>query len=106
MHGRLSLSLSDRGENQHTVSTISRGEFVGWSALFPDMVEDGTTRAVKASKCIRFEARHLLEACERTPAFGFELTRFAFRSALHRLYDCHLQLVDLYGQARGQSVST
>lgn len=105
LSGRISLALEVSGGDSVVVGALSRGDMLGWSALVGWHAPARWTASARASKTSRLLALpgdELRELCERDHELGFYLMRHAFEVVAHRLADCRLRLLDVYGGEHGR----
>lgn len=67
------------------VETISAGDLLGWSWMFPPYVWNFTARATEPTDAIFFYGTILREYCERDPSLGYELFKRMAPVMLRRL---------------------
>jgi CRP/FNR family cyclic AMP-dependent transcriptional regulator len=96
-HGTITLDTYVPGRGGLTIETLTAGEVVGWSWLFPpnEWCFDG--RAVSLVRAVEFDTTCLRGKLEEDPALGFDLmSRFA-RVLQQRLQRTRMRLLDVYG---------
>jgi CRP/FNR family transcriptional regulator, cyclic AMP receptor protein len=79
-----------------TVETVSGGEVLGWSWLFPPYKWHFDARAVSAVRALAFDAACLRRKLEADKAVGYEVLRRFASVAVQRLEATQLQLLDMY----------
>jgi CRP-like cAMP-binding protein len=94
--GRIALTLVLPQGVEAPVSTVSRGELIGWSSLLGGGPASMRAQAVKPTQCLVVPRDALLEAFDRDPSLGYHLTRHALQVVVDRLHDAHVQLLDLF----------
>ena len=78
------------------VQTISAGEALGWSWLFPPYRWHFSARAVQLTELIAFVAQYLREQAKEDPVFGFELIKRVANVLLQRLQATRMKLLEFY----------
>jgi hypothetical protein len=85
------------GRGDVVVETLGPGTVVGWSWLFPPYTWHFGAVAVEETQAIEFDARGVLNLCEREPALGYDLSIRFMAVLLDRLQATRVRLLDLYG---------
>jgi CRP-like cAMP-binding protein len=80
-----------------TVETVSEGEVLGWSWLFPPYRWHFTARTLQPTRALAFDGKCLRTKCEEDHDLGYELMKRFSRIVTERLEATRLQLLDLYG---------
>jgi CRP-like cAMP-binding protein len=96
--GRVALEI-DSPTGPLVIETISPGQLVGWSWIFPphrwvydvEVLEDAHVIAIDAS-CLRTK-------CDSDPAFGYRVMQRFAQIVAERLAATRLRLLDLYGRS-------
>jgi CRP-like cAMP-binding protein len=78
------------------VETLSEGELLGWSWLFPPYRWKFDARARDGVRATAFDGACLRKKCDADPAMGYELMKRLARLVSRRLEATRLQLLDLY----------
>lgn len=78
-----------------TVDTVSTGDVLGWSWLFPPYCWTFTARAVEPVRAVFFYGTWLRERCAEDPTLGYELMRRTAGVVIRRLQVTRQQLVRL-----------
>jgi CRP-like cAMP-binding protein len=94
--GRLSLTLRVPGGGNLSVVTLTRGEILGWSALFDGRTWQASARALKDSSLVVLPGTELRALCERDHDAGYHVMRMMFSCVAARLQDTRLQLLDMF----------
>ncbi len=99
LEGRVSLSVSIPGKAQHetVVSTLSKGQLVGWSALLPNSTWQASVRSLKPCRLISIPATTVRDLCEQDREIGYYLMKNALAIVGQRLVDSRLQALDIFG---------
>ena len=71
--GKVVLESGEGFGDPVIIETISPGDLLGWSWMFPPYVWHFTARAVEPTRAIFFYGTILREYCERDPSLGYEL---------------------------------
>ncbi len=100
LQGRVSLSVSIPGKAQHeaVVSTLSKGQLVGWSALLPNSTWQASVRSLKPCRLLSIPSTSVRELCEQDHEIGYRLMKNALASVGQRLADSRLQALDIFGR--------
>lgn len=101
LDGRVSLSIPvpGRSHSESVVTTISKGELLGWSALLPDHVWQTSARTLKACRLIQIPGPELRDVCEQNTDIGYHITKLALNAVGQRLTESRHQILDIFGQA-------
>ena len=99
-HGHVALETFAPGLGNTTIQTISAGDALGWSWLFPPHTWHFTARPTEPCELIAFGAESLRKKAEENPAFGYELVMRVAQVLLQRLQATRLQLLDFYADKR------
>jgi len=100
-HGSVAIELYSPPRGGMTIETISAGEVVGWSWLFPPHRWHFDARALTQVRATAFDGACLRGKCDEDPAFGYELMRRFAQVMLERLQWTRLRLMDVYGRGDG-----
>jgi CRP-like cAMP-binding protein len=100
-HGTVAIELYSAPRGGMTIETISPGEVIGWSWLFPPYRWHFDARALSRVRATAFDGACLRMKCEEDPLLGYDLmSRFA-QVMLERLQWTRLRLMDVYGRGDG-----
>lgn len=80
-----------------TIETLSAGEVLGWSWLFPPYRWQFDAQALELVRAIAFDGRCLRSKCDEDRDLGYELMRRFAQVMVQRLQATRMQLLDLYG---------
>jgi len=94
--GKVSLQLFSDRRGPLTVLTLTDGEILGWSWLFPPYHWKFTAQAMKDTRAFAVDGKCLREKAESDHALGYELLRRFAHVAETRLEATRLQLVNVY----------
>ena len=100
-HGSIAIELYSPPRGGMTIETISPGEVLGWSWLFPPHRWHFDARALTQVRATAFDGACLRGKCEDDPAFGYELMQRFAQVMLERLQWTRLRLMDVYGRGDG-----
>ena len=90
---------SDAGLGEPVViETISAGDLVGWSWMFPPYVWHFSARAVEPTEAIFFYGTILRESCERDHSLGYELLKRMSAVMIKRLQAARDKMFALHKQ--------
>jgi CRP-like cAMP-binding protein len=95
--GRVTLHAFVPGRGAVTVQTVSGGDALGWSWLFPPHQWHFSAHSSDPTEAIVFGAKLLRDEAEQNHDFGYELTKRVSKMLLQRLQETRLLLVDFYG---------
>jgi len=82
------------------VSTLGRGEILGWSWLVPPFQWKFHARAVDETRAIALDGRCLRTKCEDNHDLGYEVLKRFAQIMEQRLDATRLQLLDVYAVRR------
>ncbi|TQV86138.1 cyclic nucleotide-binding domain-containing protein [Exilibacterium tricleocarpae] len=99
LEGRVALSVSipGRAHYETTVSTLSKGQLVGWSALLPDGVWQASAHTLKPCRLLRVTATAVRDLCEADHEIGYRIMKNALAAVGQRLAGSRLQFLDIFG---------
>lgn len=98
-HGKVSIEVYSPQRGPITLQTVSPGEVVGWSWLFPPYRCMFDARALEVVRATQFDGACLRTKCESDPALGYALMKRLAHIVSQRLETTRLQLLDVYGNA-------
>ena len=98
--GQVRLDAFVPGRGNITVQTVSAGDALGWSWLFPPYQWHFSARGSDVTEAIVFAAKTLRDEAEQNHDFGYELIKRVSKLLLQRLQETRLLLVDFYGFSR------
>ena len=99
--GRVLLEATTPDQLTVPVDSVTAGEVLGWSWLFPPYVWNFTARAIEPVRAIFFYGTWLRERCTDDPAFGYELMWRTAGVVIRRLQVVRQQLIRL-SQSRAE----
>jgi CRP-like cAMP-binding protein len=96
--GNVSVELHAPGQGPMQVQTVSEGEVLGWSWLFPPYTWHFDARVVEDARMIAFDGLCLRTKCDNDPVFGYELLKRFSKIMTQRIEALSFQLMDVYGE--------
>jgi len=99
--GKVALEIAAPGRGALVVQTLGEGEVAGFSWLIEPHRWEFDGRAVDRVRAVRMDGSCLRGKCEDDPRLGYELMRRFAGLTTERLQATRLQLLDVYGHARG-----
>lgn len=96
--GRIALEIHVPGREAVRFQTVSPGEAVGWSWLFPPYRWHFDARALDPVRAIHLDGGCLRAKCESDHDFGFDLAKRFLRLVHERLERTRMQVLDVYGR--------
>lgn len=94
--GTVSLEIYVPGPGVQRVETITAGDILGFSWLFPPSRYNLDARAISEVRALRFDGTCLRQKMELDHDFGYELGIRLLRQLTSRLDRVHLQQLDAY----------
>lgn len=98
-HGKVAIEVLVPARGPVTLQTLSVGELVGWSWLFPPYRCQFDARASEIVRATAFDGACLRKKCDADPALGYELMKRLAHIVSDRLETTRLQLLDIYGNS-------
>lgn len=98
-HGTVAIEVFVPQRGEVTLVTLSEGEIVGWSWLFPPYRWRLDARAVEMVRATTFDGACIRKKCEEDPAMGYALMCRLAQVVSERLEAARLQLLDVYGNS-------
>lgn len=96
--GTVSVEIHAPGRGPMQVQTVSEGEVLGWSWLFPPFTWHFDARVVEDARLLGFEGKCLRTKCDNDPVFGYELLKRFSKIMTQRIEALSFQLMDVYGE--------
>lgn len=84
-YGKVALETHLPHDGDIVVETLTGGDVLGWSWLFPPFVWHFQARALEATNVLVLDGAHLLVLCEKDRDLGYELTKRMAQVVIHRL---------------------
>jgi CRP-like cAMP-binding protein len=98
-HGRVALETFVPERGPLVTETISEGDVLGWSWLFPPYRWSSDARAVELTRAIALDGLCLRQKCEGDVRLGYALMQRFAEIIMDRLSATRLRLLDIYGDA-------
>jgi len=99
-HGKVSLEIYVPQKGPVTIETLSPGDVLGWSWLFPPYKWHFDVRVLEMTRAIEIDGECIRKKCEEDPSLGYELMKRFAKIMRDRLLATRLQLMDLYGNQK------
>jgi CRP-like cAMP-binding protein len=80
------------------IDTISAGDLLGWSWIFPPYIWHFTARAAESTSSIFFYGTILREYCDKDPKLGYELFKRMSEVMIRRLQRARSELLEAMGK--------
>ena len=96
-YGRVAIEIFVPGRGEVTVETLSEGDVLGWSWLFPPYRWHFDARAVDLTRAIALDGKCLRNKCDSDPALGYDMVKRIAYVMMERLESARMQLLDVYG---------
>lgn len=97
LEGRVSLEVSAAERGEIVFQTISAGDALGLSWLFPPFHWHFDARSLEGVRALVVESARLREKIEEDHDFGYEILKRVARIIIGRLQATRLQMTDMYG---------
>ncbi|MFH0245484.1 Crp/Fnr family transcriptional regulator [Streptomyces sp. HK10] len=95
--GSVTLDMRVPGRRPAAVETLSHGDLLGWSWLFPPYTWQLGAEALSPVRALEFDAARVRELCEADPVLGRAVALRMAEIISHRLQAARTRLLDLYG---------
>jgi CRP-like cAMP-binding protein len=95
--GRVSLEIHVPDRGAAMLQTVTAGDILGWSWVFPPYRWHSDARAMELTLAIALDGACLRNKCEESPSLGYELMKRFARVLDDSLQASRLQLLDIYG---------
>jgi CRP/FNR family transcriptional regulator, cyclic AMP receptor protein len=95
LEGRVALETEAADHPPLLVDSVTAGDVLGWSWLFPPYTWNFTARALEPVRANFFYGTWLRERCATEPALGYELMRRTVGVVIRRLQATRHQLIGL-----------
>lgn len=96
--GRVGLEVHAPHLGPIVIATLSPGDVLGWSWLFPPHRWRFDARAVETVRAVALDGVCLRGKLDADPRLGYELMRRFARVMVSRLEATRLQILDIYGR--------
>jgi CRP-like cAMP-binding protein len=90
--GQVVVEMTVPGQDQVIINTFGRGQFFGWSSLFPSERKMAWTRAATPTQAIAINANRLKAACQFDHNLEYAIVRRAARAMADRILAIRRQL--------------
>jgi CRP-like cAMP-binding protein len=94
--GHVALQTFTQATGLTTIQTVSAGEALGWSWLYPPYRWHFTATAIDPTEAIALNAKKLREEMQENHDFGYAISYRVGRIILDRLQAARMRLLDLY----------
>jgi len=94
--GRVSIEVYSPKHGAIIIQTVTEGDVLGWSWLFPPYRDHFDAKALELTRAISLDAKCLRNKCEEDHDLGYELMKRFSKVMIQRLQSTRLQLVGLY----------
>ena len=95
--GKVALESDVIEQGTVLIQTISAGEVLGWSWLFPPYHWHFNARALEETRALFFYGTRLREWCDRDHDLGYELIQRMAAAGIQRLQSTRRRLLDTLG---------
>ena len=95
--GRVALEVRSPARGAMVLDTLTPGQILGWSWLFPPYRWSFDARALDPVGVVCVDATCLRAKAEADPVFGYELMKRLGIILLERLQAARIRLLDVYG---------
>lgn len=86
LSGEVALETAARGGNPAvSIQTVTGGDILGWSWLYPPFCWNFSARALTHCHAISFNAPAVMIHCEENPIFGYQLMKRLTQHVIRRL---------------------
>ncbi|MTE17959.1 cyclic nucleotide-binding domain-containing protein [Streptomyces sp. TRM43335] len=94
--GSVTLDMRIPGRRPVVVETLSHGDLLGWSWLFPPYTWHLGAEALSPVRALEFDAAKVRELCEADAVLGRAIAVRVAEIVAHRLQNARTRLLDLY----------
>jgi CRP-like cAMP-binding protein len=95
--GQVQLDLHMPGPGTAVIESLTAGEVLGWSWLFPPYLWQFGAAATTKTLAVEFDSYSVRRLCDAEPALGYQLMQRFTRVVVQRLQATRIRLLDLYG---------
>lgn len=96
--GKVSIEVFSPKRGAITIQTVTEGDVLGWSWLFPPYRWHFDAKAVELTRAISLDGKCLRNKCEVDHDLGYDLMKRFSEVMIQRLQATRLQLLDLYAE--------
>jgi CRP-like cAMP-binding protein len=100
LDGDVALSLRTQEHGAKTIQTLHRGDFVGWSWMYPPYRWNFDANVQTEVMAIQFDGPQLKKISLADPELGYELLRRFTEVIVTRMQALRIQLLDVYSAFR------
>lgn len=97
--GKVAIEMHVPGRGPVQIQTLSDGDILGWSWLFPPYRWHFHARAIDLTRAIAMDGTCLRNKCEADHDLGYEMLKRFSNILEERLQAMRLQLLDVYSAA-------
>lgn len=97
--GKVAIEMHVPGRGPMQIQTLSDGDILGWSWLFPPYRWHFDARAIELTRAIALDGKCLRNKCEADHDLGYEMLKRFSNILEERLQALRLQLLDVYSAA-------
>ncbi len=94
--GRVAIELETPPRGRITLQTLSTGEVIGWSWLFPPYRWEFDVRAIDTVHTVALDGKCLRGKCNQNLEMGWDLMQRFSRIMAARIKATRLQILDVY----------
>ncbi|MFD1829467.1 MULTISPECIES: cyclic nucleotide-binding domain-containing protein [Streptomyces] len=94
--GSVTLDMKVPGRRPVVVETLSHGDLLGWSWLFPPYTWHLGAEALSPVRALEFDAARVRELCDDDAVLGRAVALRVAEIVAHRLQNARTRLLDLY----------
>ncbi|MCX6136857.1 MAG: cyclic nucleotide-binding domain-containing protein [Ignavibacteriales bacterium] len=96
--GKIVVEMHVPGKGGVGIQTLSDGDVLGWSWLFPPYKWHFDARALELTRAIALDGKCLRNKCENDTGLGYELLKRFSQVMENRISSMRIQLLDMYGE--------
>lgn len=93
--GTVAIEMADERLGNFVVETLSEGDIVGWSWLFPPYKWHFEGRAVSLVRGVVFDGKCIRDRMEKNPSMGYEMLKSFSQMIVERLEQTRKQVKDI-----------
>jgi len=96
--GKVAIEAFSPKRGAITIQTLTAGDVLGWSWLFPPYHTHFGARAIEPTRVLCLDGKCLRNKCEEDHDLGYELMKRFSEVMIQRLQATRLQLLNIYGE--------
>jgi CRP-like cAMP-binding protein len=100
LDGDIALSLRTQEHGAKTIQTLHRGDFVGWSWMYPPYRWNFDANVQSEVTAVQFDGPQLKKISLADPELGYELLKRFTEVIVTRMQALRIQLLDVYSTFR------